>query len=222
MIKAVIFDVDGTLIDSVDLHAQAWQEALANRGKTVSFGEIRHQIGMGGDKILDRYFSREVVDRDGEAIERERGELFRRDYLPKVHPFPGVRDLFQRLLADGKKIALGSSGKKEEVALYRKIAGVDDLLHHATSSDDAEESKPDPDIFHAARAGLGGIDPGEILVIGDTPYDVQAAAKAGIRTIALLCGGFGEAELREAGALTIYRDPADLLDKYDESPLARG
>jgi phosphoglycolate phosphatase-like HAD superfamily hydrolase len=127
--------------------------------------------------------------------------------------------LFERLKADGKRIALASSAKGDELQTYKKITGIGDLLETETSSDDAEKSKPHPDIFEAALERLGQISPERVVVIGDTPYDAEAAGKAGLRTIGVLCGGFPEADLRGAGCIAIYRDPADLLGRYDESPL---
>lgn len=224
MIQAVIFDIDGTLIDSVDLHARAWQEILAKYGHDVPFEEVRRQIGKGGDHLLPVFLSKEELDRSREEIEKVRSELFKEKYLREVRPFPEVRELFQKILADGKRIALASSGKKDEVEKYEKIAGIDDLIGHddKTSSDDAERSKPDPDIFHAAMAKLDGVAKDAVIVVGDTPYDAEAAGKAGLKTIGVLCGGFPEADLRAAGCIAIYRDPADLLAHYDVSPIARG
>jgi phosphoglycolate phosphatase-like HAD superfamily hydrolase len=221
MTKAVIFDIDGTLIDSNDLHAHAWQETFAEFGKDVPYDEIRHQIGKGGDQLLPVFFSREELDRFGGELEAYRGDLFKRKYLARVRPFPRVRDLFERILADGARIALASSAKEEELAAHMKNANVDDLVEVATSADDAERSKPQPDIFEAALARLGDVGPDEAIVVGDTPYDVEAAAKAGLRTVAVLSGGFAEAQLRGAGAIAIYRDVADLLERYDDSPVAR-
>jgi len=221
MIKAVIFDVDGTLIDSVDLHARAWQETLARHGHDLPFADVRHQIGKGGDQLLPVFLSEDEVERSGKAIEDERTAHFRREYMDKVRAFPMTRELFGRILGDGKRIALASSAKEDELKHYEKVARVDDLVEAKTSSDDAERSKPHPDIFQAALARLDGVEPGDAIVIGDTPYDAEAAAKAGVRTIGLLCGGFPEAELRAAGCTAIYQDPADLLARYDDSPLGR-
>lgn len=159
------------------------------------------------------------VRRRGKEIEAYRLELFKREYLPRVKPFPAVRELFERIEADGLRIAPASSAKEEELERYKQIARIDDLLEAQTSSDDAEKSKPHPDIFEAALARLDGIAPDEAISVGDTPYD-RAAGKAGLRTIGLLCGGWPERELREAGCIAIYRDPADLLRQYDRSPLA--
>jgi HAD superfamily hydrolase (TIGR01509 family) len=220
MVRAVIFDIDGTLIDSVDLHAGAWQEALRHFGYDRPFEEVRAQIGKGGDLVMAALLPDEEVRRRGKEIEAYRLDLFKREYLPRVRPFPAVRELFERIEADGKRIALASSAKREELERYKQIAGIDDLLEAETSSDDADRSKPHPDIFEAALARLGGIAAVEAIAVGDTPYDAQAAGKIGLRTIGLLCGGWPERELREAGCIVVYRDPADLLARYDQSPLA--
>lgn len=221
-LKAVIFDVDGTLIDSVDAHAESWRRVLAAHGRDVPFADVRHQIGKGGDQFMPVFLPQEVIERSGEAIEKERGDLFKREFLPGVRAFPGVRALFERVQEAGLRIALASSAKEDELGTYTEIAGIADLLDASTSSDDAEKSKPFPDIFEAALAKLPGVDPSEAIVVGDTPYDAEAANKAGVRTIGLLCGGFPEAELRAAGCVAIYKDPADLLAHFDASPLADG
>jgi HAD superfamily hydrolase (TIGR01509 family) len=222
MVKAVIFDIDGTLIDSVDLHAEAWQEALRHFGHDLPFEKIRAQIGKGSDLLMAALLPEDEIKRRGKAIEEHRLELFRRKYLPRVKPFPMVRELFERIKADGKRIALASSARKEELEDYKRIAHIEDRVDEETSSDDAEKSKPHPDIFHAVLDRLKGIDAAAAIVVGDTPYDAQAAGKAGLRTVGLLCGGWPEHELREAGCIAIYDDPADLLRQYDTSPLARG
>jgi HAD superfamily hydrolase (TIGR01509 family) len=218
-IKGVLFDVDGTLIDSVDAHAKAWQVVLARHGFDIPFERVRHQIGKGGQKLLAALLPADVVERHGKAIERERLELFKREYLPHVRAFPRVRDLFERIKADGRRIVLASSARREELEEYKRIAGIADLIDGETSSDDAERSKPDPDIFLAALEKLGDVPPEAAIAVGDSPYDAEAAGKAGVRTIGLLCGGFPESELHAAGCIAIFRDPADLLDRYDESPL---
>ena len=133
-----------------------------------------------------------------------------------------MRALFERLLDDGQRIALASSAKQDEIRTYKEIAGIADLVDTETSSDDAEKSKPHPDIFQAAIARLDGAEAADIVVVGDTPYDAQAATKAGLRTIGVTCGGWSEANLRKAGCIAVYRDPADLLAHYDESPIAAG
>ena len=221
MITAVIFDIDGTLVDSVDLHAEAWQVALERFGKKVSFPEVRRQIGKGGDQLLPVFLSAREMEKFGDELEQYRSKLFKKEYLARVTAFPGVRQLFERIRQDQKRIALASSAKGDELKTYKTIAGIDDLIEAETSSDDAERSKPYPDIFEAALAELGDVAPDRILVIGDTPYDAQAAGKANLRTVGLMCGGWNEEELRQAGCIAIYRDPADLLSRYDDSPISR-
>lgn len=222
MARAVIFDIDGTLLDSVDLHAEAWVAAFRHFGIDADFAVVRGQIGKGGDELMPVFVPRERLAREGEAIETYRSDLFKRDYLTRVKPFPGVRALFERARAEGLTIALGSSGKRDEVEHYQEILGIADLVDVATSSDDADRSKPHPDIFEAALERLGGIPKSRVLAVGDTPYDAEAAGKAGIGTIGVLCGGFPKADLAAAGCRAIYRDPQDILDGFDASPLARG
>ncbi|KMO13473.1 HAD family hydrolase [Methylobacterium platani JCM 14648] len=220
--RNLIFDIDGTLLDSVDLHAEAWAEAFRAFGIAVPVDAVRGQIGKGGDQLMPVFVPEERLEREGETIETFRSELFTRDYLPKVRPFPGVRALFERLKAEGHVLALASSGKADEVARYQEIAGIRDLVDVATNSDEAERSKPHPDIFDAALARLGHPARGQAVVIGDSPYDAEAAVKAGLPVIGVLCGGFPEADLSAAGCAAIYRDPQDLLDGYASSPLRRG
>jgi len=220
VIKAVIFDVDGTLVDSVDFHARAWQEAFAHFGKQIPFEKVRYQIGKGGDQLMPVFFTKEELDEFGEEMEKYRGDLYKREYLPRVVGFPSVRELFERVRGEGQRIALASSAKEEELGAYKKIARVEDLVEEQTSADDAEKSKPHPDIFEAALAQLGDVKPSEAVVVGDTPYDAEAAGKAGLVTVGLLCGGFPAEDLRAAGCVRVYRDPSELLADYDDSPLA--
>jgi len=217
--KAVVFDVDGTLIDSVNVHAQAWVEAFAEFGHEVRFDDVRRQIGKGGDQLMTVFLSKTEIDRFGEELEERRGTLLRERYLHRIKPFPAVRELFQRVIADGKAIALASSAKEDELAHYKRIANIVDLIDAETSSEDAEKSKPHPDIFRAVLARLDIAHPTHVLVIGDTPYDAEAAAAAGLRTVGLLCGGWSEDELKRAGCVAVFRDPADLLARYPDSPL---
>jgi HAD superfamily hydrolase (TIGR01509 family) len=219
MVKAVIFDIDGTLIDSVAMHARTWQETFLRYGVKTDFRAVRDQIGKGGDKLMKVFLSEEQIARWGKQIEAERAELFKRQYLPQVKPFPQLRGLFERLRRDEIKIALASSAKDDELRAYKKITGIGPYLDAKTSSDDVAHSKPDPDIFLAARRKLG-IDPRNIIAIGDTPYDAESAGKAGMATVGLLCGGSSPANLRAAACVALYRDPADLLKNYDTSPLA--
>lgn len=222
MLEAVIFDVDGTLIDSVDVHAKAWQDAFRDFGHDIEFQAIRDQIGKGGDQLMPALLPSEAVERQGKEIEALRKDLYSREYLRQARPFPHVRALFERVRAAGQRIVLASSGKPDELEHYQEIAGIAGLIDDATTSDDAERSKPSPDIFHAALDRIAPIGPEQAMVVGDSPYDAQAAAKAGLRAIGLLCGGFAPEELREAGFIALYRDPADLLANYARSALAGG
>jgi HAD superfamily hydrolase (TIGR01549 family) len=219
MVEAVIFDVDGTLIDTNDLHVASWVETFRRFGHAVAPEAVRGQIGKGSDQLMPVFLPRDLVEQRGEEIAAARTALFLRDYVGCARAFPGVRPLFQRLRAAGQRIILATSAKGEELKRYREILGVDDLVDGATTSDDAAHSKPAPDIFQAA---LGRLAAEAAIVVGDTPYDAHAAGKAGLRTIGLLCGGFPEAVLREARCIALYRDPADLLAQYDRSPLAPG
>ncbi len=215
MIEAVIFDVDGTLVDSVDAHARAWQRAFARFGRTIEFDAIRAQIGKGGDQLMPVFLTRDDIERQGPEIERFRQDLFNREYLGSIRAFPGTRALFQHVRAAGRRVALASSAKADDLAAYEEIAAIADLIDIETSSDDAERSKPHPDIFEAALGKLA-LAPGAALVVGDTPYDAEAARKAGIRVIGVLCGGFPEADIRAAGAHAVFRDPQDLRARMSE------
>jgi HAD superfamily hydrolase (TIGR01549 family) len=215
---AVIFDMDGTLIDSVDQHAKAWVDAFTDYGHDVRFEDVRKQIGKGGDQLMPVFLAKAEIDRIGRELEAHRGKLLKQRYLHQIKPFPAVRELFQRLIADGKQIALASSAKEDELSEYKRIANVADLLDAETSSADAENSKPYPDIFQAALARLGTL-ARQTMVVGDTAYDAEGAAKAGLRTIGLLCGGWSEDELKRSGCIAVFKDPADLLARYAQSPL---
>ena len=219
--RAVIFDIDGTLLNSVDLHAKAWVEAFRHFGVETKEAEVRSQIGKGGDQLMPVFLSKERIEKDGKEIESYRSDLFKREYLDKVKPFPAVRPLFERIRREGLTVALASSGKKDEVKHYQELLGIADLIDVATSSDDADRSKPHPDIFQAAIDKLDGIAPEDMIVVGDTPYDAEAADKAGLRTIGVLCGGFPESDLKGAGCVAIYRDPQHLLDAFDDTLLSQ-
>jgi HAD superfamily hydrolase (TIGR01509 family) len=214
--KAFIFDVDGTLVDSVAIHAETWQRAFREFGHEIAFDELRGQIGKGGDELMPVFLPKAELEAKGEAITGRRAEILKQDYLDHIAPFPKVRELFQRLRDDGFKIVLASSAEGEQLAAYKRKAEIEDLSENETSSDDVERAKPHGDIFQAALDTLEGISPGDAIVVGDTPYDAEAAAKVGLRTVGVLCGAFPEADLRKAGCIAVYKDPADLLVRYDE------
>jgi HAD superfamily hydrolase (TIGR01509 family) len=211
MAEAIIFDIDGTLLDSVDQHAKAWVDAFAEFGHSLSFTDVRRQIGKGGDQLMPVFLTEPELARVGKRLDDRRSTIFKERYLPSVRPFADVRPLLTRLRANGKTLVLASSAKREEVDVYKKIAGIEDLIEVDTSSDDADQSKPAPDIFLAALKRLQGVKADGALVVGDTPYDAQAAAKAGLRTIGVTCGGWSVHELRAAGCTAVYAGPSDLL-----------
>jgi phosphoglycolate phosphatase-like HAD superfamily hydrolase len=217
---ARFFDLDGTLLDSVDLHAIAWQEALLKFGHEVSFERLRGQIGKGGDKLIPVFLSADEQRDHGKELEEWRGNRFKTEYLPLVRPFSAVPDLLRRVRDAGLRIAVAPSAKKDEVDKYLDIAGIADLVDLTTSSDDAEESKPAPDIFEIVLKKLE-IEGADAVAIGDTPYDAEAAGRANIATIGVLCGGFSESSLRQAGCVKIYPGPATLFARFAETLLAR-
>ncbi|HXR75963.1 MAG TPA: HAD family hydrolase [Bryobacteraceae bacterium] len=222
MAEAVIFDIDGTIVDSVDFHAKAWQEAFRHFGHEIRFDAIRSQIGKGGDQLMPEFLDPDELGAKGNQIEEFRGKLFKEKYLPRIKAFPGVRPLFEKIKANGQKLALASSAKKDELGAYERIANIEDLVQVETSSGDAEKSKPHPDIFEAAIQRLKEpVSRENIVVVGDSPHDAEAAGRANLRTVGVLCGGFPERVLREAGCIAIYSGPEELLQRYDESPLAR-
>jgi HAD superfamily hydrolase (TIGR01509 family) len=219
VIKAVIFDIDGTLVDSVDLHAQAWQEAFRHFGHDPDYDRIRSQIGKGGDQLIPALLDPKEAQERGPEIAAYRESLYASKYLGKVQAFPKSREILERVKHDGKKVALASSGEKAVVKANKKIADIDGIADVETGAADVERSKPHPDIFRGVLEKLD-VPPSEAIVVGDTPYDAEAAAQIGLRTIGVLCGGFAEQDLRAAGCIAIYRDPADLLAHYGSSPLS--
>lgn len=219
MTRAVLFGIDGTLVDSVDWQAKAWQEAFKRFGYEISVPQIRQQIGKGSDQLIATLLPEDAAAQYGVGLEKYRRMLYQQQYLPQVKAFPGTRALCEHLRAHGQRIALASSTRGAEVATYKRLADIVDLVDVEVIADDVEQAKPYPDIFLAAleRLSLG---PEEAMVVGASPYDAEAASQAGLRTIGLLCGGFPEAVLRQAGCLAIYQDPAELLTCYATSPLA--
>jgi len=216
MLKAVLFDVDGTLVDSNDAHADAWVNAFREHGVNVDWLKVRRSIGMGGDKLMPAVSGISEASPQGEAIAKERGKIFKRDFLPRIKPFRNASRLVATIKDRGYIAVAASSAAKDELTPLLKIAGADWLMDAKTSSDDAEESKPEPDIILAAlkRAGASA---DEAIMIGDTPFDVEAARRAGVKVIGFRSGGWGDGDLD--GAIAIYDGPWDLLARLDESPL---
>jgi len=215
-VLAFIFDVDGTLVDSNELHVDSWDRAFRRFGKKFDRERLRTQIGKGSDQYLPAFLTPEEIKRFGKDLDEYRSELFRREYLPKVRPFPKVRELFQCIHDDNRRIMLASSGKKADTKYYIDLLNIGDLIDGYVSGDDADSSKPAPDIFAASLKKLASISPADAVTFGDTKFDIEAAKKAGLKTIAFLCGGTPESVLRETGAIAMYCDPADFLADYDE------
>lgn len=220
MPQVVVFDVDGTLVDSVDLHAEAWRRAFREFGKDIPFARVRYQIGKGSDQLLPEFWSRAELEEIRAPMSEFRSRLYERDFLPRVRAFPAVRELFERLLERGLRVGLASSAQGAELQTYKERARITDLVEAETSKDDVAASKPEPDVIEAALRKLGGPPPEESIFVGDTPWDLIAARKARVPALAVLCGGFPAASL--ADAVAIYQDPADLLGKLEISPIGAG
>ena len=215
--KAVLFDIDGTLVDSNDAHAHAWVKAFAEAGVRVEFENVRCAIGMGGDKLMPAVAGLDSESPLGTRISERRGDIFKSEYLPALRAFPGAAKLVGAVQALGVKTVAASSAQRDELETLLKIAGAASLAGDSASGDDAEESKPDPDIIQAALKKANA-EPARALMIGDTPYDVEAASRAGVAAIAFRCGGWSDSALR--GAIALYDGPWDLCERLGSSPLA--
>jgi HAD superfamily hydrolase (TIGR01549 family) len=213
-LTSFIFDIDGTLVDSNDLHVQSWDRAFRHFGKSIPIEALREQIGKGSDQYLPEFLTANEIERFGKELDDYRSEIFRTDFLPKVKPFPKVRELFERIKKDGKAIVLASSGKQKDTEHYVKLLEIEKFIDGCTSGDEARQSKPKPDIFTACIDKFE-LARRETIVIGDTRFDVEAAARAGLRTIGVSCGGTNANILRAAGAIEVYNDPEDLLVNYN-------
>ncbi len=216
MVEAVLSDIDGTLVESNWLHAAAWRDAFAVVDIPLEIEDVRRQIGKGGDELIPVFvpwWKRPMIE---EPLKTYRKFIFQHDYLPKVQPFPKVRELFLRLQQSGIRTALSSSADKDDLEMYKKIANISDLIDESTSADDADRAKPHPDIFTATCKKLHA-KPSNVLALGDTPYDAEAAGKAGIRTIGVTTGGWSRPELLDAGCIEVYKDIAELLERFDRS-----
>lgn len=217
-ILGVILDVDGTLVDSNDAHATAWVEAMAENGYEVAFEKVRPMIGMGGDKVLPETIGVQKESEQGKRISQRRKEIFKERFLPHLQAFPGAKELLEHMRKRGLKLAVASSADKDELQPMLNLVGVADLIEEETSSKDAKESKPDPDVMQVTLQRIG-LAAEAVLMIGDTAYDIEAAKKVRVGTIAFRSGGWSDSDLK--GALAIYDGPADLLEHYYESPLVQ-
>jgi HAD superfamily hydrolase (TIGR01549 family) len=220
-VRGVIFDVDGTLVDSNDAHAHAWVEAMAEQGHHISFETVRPLIGMGGDKVLPQMLGIAKDSEEGKRISQRRKEIFKQRYLPHIKAFPGAIELLERIHEQGLKLIIASSAEPDELQGLLQAIGphASEWFALQTSAQEVKHSKPDPDVLFVAvqRSGYG---PQELVMVGDTPYDIEAAAKVKVKTIAFRCGGWSDKDL--AGAISIYDGPADLLAHYETSVLVKG
>ena len=219
-VRAVLFDIDGTLADSNDLHVRAWIEAFRAHGVDLPPHAIHDQIGKGADLLVPALMPGADA-KTAEALGEAHGAVFKAKYIDEVRPFPGARDLLMRTHGSGRRVVLASSASGEELEHYLDLLDVRAIVDASTTIDDVQTSKPAPDIFATAleRARVAAA---EAIAVGDSPYDVQSAGQAGIATVALRSGGFEEAALRKAGAVALYDDVAALLADFDGSPLGGG
>jgi len=217
--RAVLLDVDGTLVDSNDAHAYAWVDALAERGWRVDFLRARPLVGMGADKVLPALTGIAADSAEGRQLVARRGEIFQEKYLPHLHPTRGAQRMLEWLRDDGLQLVVATSAKPEELKGLLRVAGATRLIDAASSSADAKRSKPDPDIVHAALV-KAACKPEEAVFIGDTPYDITAGNELRIAVIALRCGGWW-ADRSFQGAAAVYDDPDDLVEHYLLSPFKR-
>ncbi|HEV2890964.1 MAG TPA: HAD family hydrolase [Frankiaceae bacterium] len=213
--NGVLFDVDGTLVDSNYLHVAAWLAAFRRNGfDDVTGADVHRGVGMGAGLLLDTLLGEDV---DQESLKDAHAEAYRAQW-PYLRPFPGAVDLVREVRRRGGESVLATSATEEEVEALRRTLDCDDAISHVTSSADVEEAKPSPDIFRTAIEKTG-LDPANVVVVGDTRWDVEAASRAGLPCVAVLTGGLPEEVLREAGAKEVYADAAALLAAFDQSLL---
>jgi len=202
-----ILDVDGTLVDTNYHHALAWHRALHAHGHPVQMWKVHRHIGMGGDQILDALIGEEAAAEQGDAIRDAEAEAYG-ELIGEVEPMEGARELIERLRDQGATVILASSAKEEEVDHYLDLLDARELVDDWTTAGDVESTKPEPDLIQAALEKAG--DEGPAVMVGDSVWDVKAAKAAGVSTLAVLTGGFSEAELREAGASQVVESIAEL------------
>jgi phosphoglycolate phosphatase-like HAD superfamily hydrolase len=212
-----VLDVDGTLVDTNYHHAIAWYRAFREHGLTLPVWRIHRHIGMGGDQLVAALAGQRVEDRQGDSIRAAETALYA-DLIGEVEPFADARHLMELLAERGHRLVLASSGKRDEVDHYLDLLDARDLLEAWTTSADVERTKPEPDLVVTAVSKVGG---GEAVLVGDSTFDCEAAARAGVPTVAIRTGGFSEQELREAGAVSVHESLTELCERLDETPLAK-
>ena len=218
MIEALLCDIDGTLVQSNWLHAEAWQVAFGAMGIHLELEDLRRQIGKGGDELIPVYvpwWKRKQVE---DPLKAFRKLVFEQEYLSRVTALPMAREFLVRVKDAGIRPALASSADKSDLEIYKRIVGMEDLIEEEASASDANKAKPHPDIFEATLKRLG-LPAEKCMALGDTPYDAEAAGKAGIRTIGVETGGWSREDLLAAGCVEVYESVADLLEHFDDSLL---
>ena len=211
--SAVIFDVDGTLVDTNYLHTLAWARGVREAGEVASMSAIHRLIGMGSDYLVE-----ELLGHESEEASQGHSRHFEK-LMPEIEAFPRASDLLVEVHERGAMVVLATSASEHEVeAMLEAVAAPEEAIGHVTKKDDVEHSKPSPDIFRVALDAIG-LDASRVLVVGDTVWDAEAAKTCGLRFVAVLTGGISRQELEEAGAIAIYEDVAQLLRELDDSPI---
>jgi HAD superfamily hydrolase (TIGR01509 family) len=218
-LKAVLVDIDGTLLDSNSFHAESWVRTLQHFGYNATFEAVVKQIGMGGEYLLPNFVPADKLRTQEKVINAFRKSLFHREYMDRIVPFLDARTLLERMRKRDLRIAIATSSEKDDLETFKTLLKIHDLVEEDITADDAERPKPEPDIFQAALNFLK-VQPSEALALGDTPWDVKAAARAGVSTVAVQSGGWNEHQLRDAGAIAVYVDVAEIVRTFDQSPFA--
>ena len=218
MAEVLLTDIDGTLVDSNALHAEAWRRAFEHFGIQLGMDDAWRQIGKGADQLIPAFLPKSDRERLEEPLKKYRKQIFHRDDMPRIVPFAKAHDLLVQVRGAGMRIALATSSDPEDLKTYGRILQMEDLVDEASSSGDARSSKPAPDIFAAALQKVG-VGPAQAVALGDTPYDAESAGKLGIPVIGVTCGGWKKNDLLAAGCIEVWRDPEDLLDNFGKSAL---
>jgi HAD superfamily hydrolase (TIGR01549 family) len=214
MARSALLDVDGTLIDTNYQHALAWFRAFRAHGITLPIWRIHRHVGMGGDQLVPALVGEQIDEEKGDGIRETRQEAYS-ELIREVAPLEGARELIDELMEHGLTVVLASSSPEKEIEHYLELLGRPDVAF--TTKDDVEQTKPEPDLVHAALE-KAGVD--DAVMVGDTPWDVEAASKAGMETVTVITGGFSEQELRDAGAVAVFESVEELRKRLDETPLA--
>ncbi|BDI22581.1 HAD family hydrolase [Herbiconiux sp. L3-i23] len=218
-LQAVLFDIDGTLVDSNYLHVDAWMRAFAAVERYPDAAFVHEAIGLDSAKLLERLLGEEGETEVADRAKELHGEYYEAS-AERLRRFDGVRELFAAVRDRGFKVVLASSAPQEELDILLKVLEADDLIDAATTSSDVETAKPEPDVIGVALE-KAGVEPDEAIMVGDTRWDIEAARRAGVDTIAVLTGGRGKTELVEAGAVAVHTDVAELFEELDRSPIGR-